>query len=175
MLPGNMSKVVRRWYVVHTKPRQETLALGNLQRQSYTAYCPQAVQFKSRRRRRQASIEPLFPRYIFIELTLGADNFAPIRSTLGVSDLVRFGDQPAIISQDVIDAIRRQEQHLLTHAGSPPAWQAGDPVEIISGPFAGLKGVFQKHRGADRVMVLFEMLGCQSRVAVNANCIVSAS
>ncbi|MEN9764019.1 MAG: transcription/translation regulatory transformer protein RfaH, partial [Pseudomonadota bacterium] len=39
------------WYLVHTKPRQEDIALMNLERQGYTCYLPRLSVEKARRRR----------------------------------------------------------------------------------------------------------------------------
>ena len=174
MPQASMSEPKRHWYVAQTKPRQERLALDNLTRQGYSAYCPRAALLKHRRKRWQAIDEPLFPRYLFIELAEGVDDFAPIRSTLGVTDMVRFGGRPAIIQQGVIAAIQEQEQKLCSHVGDQPQWEAGDAVVIIDGPFAGLKAIFQKTRGADRVLVLFELLGSQNRAIIDANDVAPA-
>lgn len=43
----------------------------------------------------------MFPRYLFVRLTAAVDNFAPIRSTFGVSRLVKFGDRYAVLSGDL--------------------------------------------------------------------------
>ncbi len=55
--------------------------------------------------------EPLFPRYLFIRLGQGhADqSWDPIRSTKGVSQLVRFGVSPAKVHDDLIDQLRATE------------------------------------------------------------------
>jgi len=163
---------MQHWYVVQTKPKKEPLAVENLERQGYTTYCPHIVQPKRRRQRWQQIIEPLFPRYLFVQLAAGLDDFAPIRSTLGVIGLVRFGAQPALIPETAIDTIRWQEQQLLQEADSTPAWQAGDAVEIATGPFAGLKGIFEKACGSERVMVLLDMLGRQNRITVDTHSVL---
>lgn len=171
----DLSESRQQWYVVQSKPRQESIALDNLRRQGYSAYCPRVMLLRHRRQRWKTTNEPLFPRYLFVALRDGVDNFSPIRSTLGVSDLVRFGSKPAFLPGHVIETIRQQEQKLRERMDSHPAWQAGDLVEIIDGPFAGLKAVFENARGTDRVMVLFELLGCQNRVAIDVNHIATAT
>ena len=45
-------------------------------------------------------IEPMFSRYLFIQLDQVTTNWGPIRSTLGVSKLVTFGNQAASISNE---------------------------------------------------------------------------
>jgi transcriptional antiterminator RfaH len=165
---------MHNWYVIQTKPRQESVAVENLKRQGYATYCPHMAQAKRRRQRWQKVIEPLFPRYLFIRLAEGIDNFAPIRSTIGVLNMVRFGGQPATIPQQVIDNIHKQEQILLAEPGEHPNWKAGDKVQVIDGPFAGLNGIFQKQNSQERVIILLNLLGLKNSVAVEANSIVPA-
>lgn len=174
MSEAGMNNRRRAWYVVHSKPRQESLALDNLARQGYLAYCPKATVAKRRRQRWIAVTEPLFPRYLFVQLTEGIDDFAPVRSTVGVADMVRFGGKPAVIAGSLVEIIRQQEHRIQAHARSHPDWKKGDLLEIIDGPFAGIKAVFEKTSGKERVMVLFELLGCRNRVAVDVNHVASA-
>src|SRR4051812_8030711 len=81
------------WYLVHTKPRQERVALENLERQGFQCYLPTLPSERLRQGLLALSLEPLFPRYLFIRLGEGgsARSWMPIRSTRGVSRLVSFG------------------------------------------------------------------------------------
>ena len=67
---------------------------------------------KIRQRKTALVAEPMFPRYLFIRLdTSGSgQSWSPIRSTLGVNQLVRFGGQPAKVDGQLIDLIRSREQ-----------------------------------------------------------------
>jgi transcriptional antiterminator RfaH len=132
------------------------------------------AQAKRRRQRWQKVIEPLFPRYLFVQLAVGIDDFGPIRSTIGVLNMVRFGNQPATIPQQAIENIQQQEQLLLGQPGEHPNWQAGDNVQVIDGPFAGLNGIFQKQNSQERVIILLNFLGQQNSVVVDTNSIVPA-
>ncbi|HBA65302.1 MAG TPA: transcription/translation regulatory transformer protein RfaH, partial [Methylococcaceae bacterium] len=67
------------WHVIHTKPKQEKRALENLQKQDFECFLPTCSIEKIRRGRITVSLEPLFPRYLFINLKQGT-NWAPIRS-----------------------------------------------------------------------------------------------
>lgn len=90
------------WFVVYTKARQEHVALENLARQNFEAYCPSVAITKRRRSQLISLIEPFFPRYIFLRFNLTSDNWAPLRSTRGVSGLVRFGGVPRSVEQKSI-------------------------------------------------------------------------
>ena len=162
------------WFVVHTKPRKENVAIENLQRQGFLAYCPQTVQSKRRRQRWQNVTEPLFPRYVFVQLNMGLDNFAPIRSTLGVIGLVRFGNLPAVMPESAIETIQHQENDIKNSYNEYPNWREGDVLEILDGPFSGLKGIFQKKESTERVSLLLEILGQQNRFSIHSDILALA-
>lgn len=104
---------------------------------------------------------------------MGVDNFAPIRSTLGVIGLVRFGHQPAVMPVSAIEAIRQQEQEIVDNSADHPRWKKGDLVEILDGPFAGLRGIFQRKESVERVSLLLNILGQQNRFMININSLAS--
>lgn len=162
------------WYVVQTKPHKENLAIENLRRQGFTTYCPQITLSKRRYHQWRKVKEPLFPRYLFVQLNVGIDNFAPIRSTLGVNGLVRFCNKPVVISELVIESIHRQEQEMNSDGIDGLFWNKGDVLEVIEGPFAGLKGIFLQQTGIERVSVLLDILGRQNRITLNINNLVPA-
>lgn len=53
------------WYVGHTKVHQGALVCENLPRQGYAAYLPRINVIK--RIRGLSHVEPLFPRYVFVQ------------------------------------------------------------------------------------------------------------
>jgi transcriptional antiterminator RfaH len=147
------------WYLIHTKPRQEQHALENLERQGYECYLPLIPVEKLCRGRLAVVDAPLFPRYLFIRL--GTDDsdksWGPIRSTKGVSKLVRFGNQPAKADEELIALLKSHER---TRQTTPePLFKQGEPVRLTEGPFAGIEGVYQIADGELRAMVLIELLG----------------
>lgn len=146
------------WYLVHTKPRQESCALQNLQQQGYSCYLPTLTLEKRRRNAVVLAQEPLFPRYLFIQLGLDnmAQSWAPIRSTRGVSRLVTFGTEPKRVDDALIDALRSQEAICKDQPVS--LFKPGERVQINEGPFAGIQGIFQNTNGEQRAMVLIELL-----------------
>src|SRR4051794_19865720 len=93
------------WYLVFCKPRSEKVAVRNLARQGYSFYFPE---LRARLRVGPAwrdRIAPLFPRYLFVGVRAG-QALAPVRSTLGVAGLVRFGGEFAQVPERVVEALR---------------------------------------------------------------------
>jgi transcriptional antiterminator RfaH len=149
--------------LVFTKPRQEEVALTNLTRQGYGAYLPRVRQSRKRHGDRVLVAAPLFPRYMFIHLNSHTDNWVPIRSTLGVMSLVRFGAEPARVPDDLIAYLRSHEGAEGLHEWAEPKLAVGDRVLVADGPLAGYEGVLLAQNGRERVTLLLEMLGSQIR------------
>jgi len=144
------------WYLIHTKPRQETLALENLVRQGFACYMPLLKLQKIRQRKTVWVTEPMFARYLFTQLDTRdfAQNWAPIRSTLGVHQMVRFGGQPAKVDDSLIELIRAREQD---HPAQT-LFAAEQKVIVTDGPFAGLEAIYQTTDAQSRSMILLNIL-----------------
>lgn len=153
--------MARTWYLVQSKPRNEARALENLLRQGYETYLPLIEVERLQRGKLFKRMEPLFPRYLFLHLEEGNDNWGPIRSTLGVAGLVRFGLAYATVPDPVIEAIRSRTQEI-----REALFAAGDSIQIVSGPLVGLEGVFEIADGEQRSFVLLEFMQKQQRVSV---------
>ena len=144
------------WYLVHTKPRQEEIALANLKRQGYECYLPQMRIERIRRRKAEVATEPMFPRYLFVRLdsSVQGKSWLPIRSTLGVSQLVHFGAGAAKVDDTLVDLLRQRERVLPTEA----MFHSGDSVVIADGPFAGIEAIYQTADAERRAFILLEIL-----------------
>ena len=152
------------WDAVATKARDEAIAKANLERQDYQVFLP-TISLKKRRRGRWVPVtEPLFPGYLFVSLVLGADDPAPIRSTVGCIGLVRFGQHHTPVPSRLIAALQGASDGALD---TPLPFSQGDKVRVIAGPFAGLEAVFDMPRSEDRAQVLLELLGKVQRLTVN--------
>lgn len=165
----------KRWYLVYAKPRQERLARTHLERQGYSVYLPLARQAGRRKGRARTTIAPLFPRYLFVHLDRKVDNWAPIRSTVGVVSLIRFGQQPAAVPEALIAYLRAREDEEGLHVIAPSEYKAGAPVRITAGGLTGYEGIFLATSGRQRVVVLLDILGKQTRTVVEAGAIEPAS
>ena len=175
------------WYVAFCKPRGEAVGEANLQRQGYATYLPRLVGERRRAGKWVACVEPLFPRYLFLQPRDAGHSLAPVRSTLGVCGLVRFGMQPAVVPAALIEELRAAEAEARAEGeGGHPAGARSHPrcrelftpgatVKFMTGPFAGLAGIYGKASGADRAIVLLELLGRMQDVTVERDWIVPAA
>ena len=95
------------------------------------------------------------------------DNWAPIRSTVGVSKLVRFGGEPAPVPDNLIEALRARENKQGVQDVPLHSYQRGQKVRIEEGPFMGYEGIFLAKTGEERVLVLLDVVGKQAKARVD--------
>jgi len=165
-----------RWYAVCCKPRQEAVAEENLLRQGFQVYLPR-IRIRQRRRGQWLdAVEVLFPRYIFIRVDPQRRSTATVRSTRGVLGLVRFGGQPAVVPDEVMQALlRREDAASGLHQDRRPLFCPGEAVKLVDGPLSGMEAVFTQQDGEQRVILLLELLGKANRVSVNRDWIARAA
>ena len=156
------------WFLVRSKPRQESVALTHLARQGYESYLPLFATEKLVRRKSTVVQEPMFARYLFVRLdTTGlGQSWSPIRSTVGVSELVCFGSRPARVDDALIATLREREA---TQQADPITLFAhGDNVRITEGAFAGLEAIYQMNDAEGRAMVLLDLLSKPVAMTIDA-------
>lgn len=157
-----------RWYLIHTKPTREGVAELNLRRQGYQVYYPRLLRSVRIRGRWADRVTPLFPRYLFLGLAVGQQEIGPVRSTLGVANVVRFGNDYTPVPDAVVEDLRMRADRetglhrLHDHA----AFKKGTRVRIVDGAFDGLEGVFHRQSGDERVVLLLGLLGRDTLVQV---------
>ena len=155
------------WCAVHTHARSEDKAAFHLRRQGYTVFLPKHLKRRKHARRIDWVPAPMFPRYLFVALDPDAGQWWSIRSTIGVSSLLCFGDVPAVVPMDIITEIKaRQDEKgfVKTHAGH--TFKRGDRVRIISGPLNDLEGLLESPTDEERVTVLLNLMGREVKVRV---------
>ena len=164
---------MKKWYTIYSKSRQERLALENLQRQAFETYLPLIQERKQRRGKWAYIIEPLFPRYLFVRLNVEEESTAVIRSTRGVTSMVRFGNDLVPVADTLIDALKQTvDPESGVHNIEPHTFKTGDPVVVVNGPFKDLAGIFQASTGAHRALILLELLGRMNPVTIGCEALV---
>lgn len=159
-LPPRQQGQAAAWYLIQCKPRQDERAEDNLARQGYRCYRPQHSCERIVRGSRQTIVESLFPGYLFIALADDA-NWAPLRSTRGVSRVVAFGDMPLKVDGRFIEQLQHRCENTVQ-----PALCVGDGVRISAGDFAELDAIFMAMDGDERAILLLNILNRQQRVSV---------
>lgn len=157
----NRDTVRTPWFALQVRTRHEGGVANFLTGKGYEPFVPM---YQSRRRwsdRIKVVDAPLFPGYLFCRFDI--NNRLPILTTPGVIQVVGFNRSPIPVEDAEIDAIQS-----LVASGFPsqpwPFLQAGDRVQIDSGPLRGLEGLLVELKGSHRLVVSVMLL--QRSVAV---------
>lgn len=157
------------WYVMHSKPRKETLLRERLRVQRIEVYLPSLrVKPVNPRARKE---QPFFPGYLFIHVDLERIPLSELRRIPGATGIVSLGGEPAVVGDSLIQTIQKQIENITgSHNQSVVRFQTGDWVVINDGPFANYKAMFDcRLSGQARVRVLLELLqGQKMRLELSA-------
>ncbi len=150
---------MEQWYTLHTKPRKERQVRDYLDGRGIRTYLP-AVRVPNRRYPREKREEPFFARYLFAHLDLTQVALSSLNWAPGVTSLVSFGGQPAVVPEQVIQWLqgRLAQNEVWGYRGVP--LQANDRVRFVDGPLRGMEAIFDCRLSAeDRARVFVELLG----------------
>ena len=150
------------WYCVRTQPKREHIAAKHLRElEGVEVFCPRLKYRKATRRGKIWWVEALFPGYILARFDL-TESERLVTYSRGVMGLIRFGDLVPPVDEDFVERLRAEmagedDEATLT---VEPVIEAGEEVEIASGPLGGFHGeVVSVIPGKERVKVLLDFLG----------------
>ena len=147
-----------RWYVVHTQHACEDRASMRLVAQGYHVFCPRLRKTVRHARKSENKLVPLFPGYLFLRLDLSRDRWRAVNGTRGVIRLLTLGDMPQTVPAGIVEDLKSHVDTRDALVWTPPL-NVGQRVRITEGPFEDFVGTLQRLEGADRVLVLLDLLG----------------
>lgn len=155
------------WSVIHTKIACEfatALYVGLL---GYETFYPTYRKKRVHNHRTETVIQPLFPRYIFVQFDRDKDDWGDLLITKGVVDVLRdLSGKPHIIRDIVMDALRTRLDGPPAANDDPETLQPGQKVRLTSGPFEGWEGLFCED-AKTRVSVMLSLFGRPTKVSVD--------
>jgi transcriptional antiterminator RfaH len=164
--PNEPNDINVNWYVVQTKPGDEHRVETHLLNQEIETFLPLHETHQYYGGKMFQRIKTLFPNYLFARLDLKL-HYYNVKWTRGVSKILGTGDGPVPISEKVVQTIREKvgKDNLVK---LEEEWKEGDIVQITSGPFKELTGIFQK-RVSDkgRVRILLSLIGVDIPVQIS--------
>lgn len=163
------------WYVVCTHIHAEARAAQHLRRQGFTVYLPRFQKRRKHARKIEIVAAPLFPRYLFVSIDIGAQRWRSVQGTLGVSHMICHGNDPVPVPNAVIAAVRaREDERGFVTLDKAPRFAAGDKVRVCDGAFADCAGLFEETVDHARVSILLDLLGRKVRVMLDAEALEAA-
>ena len=149
---------MEKWYVAHSKSRNEELLWKQFCLRNIESYYPCIKVPTVNPRARQ--VQPYFPGYLFVHVDLELVGRSTLEWIPGGAGLVSFGDEPAFVPESLIYTIQQQIENLMVVSGENPIpLRKGDNIVIHNGVFKGYEGIFDiQLSGTDRVRVLLSLL-----------------
>jgi transcriptional antiterminator RfaH len=159
-----------RWYLIHSKPRQETLVELNLSQLGVQTFCPRV---KARELHKQKGLreEILFPGYLFIKVDMTME-YRKVSYAQGVLNVVKIGVEPAVVEEDIINSIRERINQGLIVLSGLSSLKYGQMVRINTGPFEGFEAIFERElNGTQRVALLLKTVAFQGHMVLDRHCV----
>lgn len=152
-MPGQQQQAV--WRALTVKSRREKLVAESLRNRGLEEFLPLYSSKRAWSDRTKILEMPLFPGYVFCRFP-NTQRLLTV-STPGVTSVVSFGGQDAVVLDDEIENVRR-----MLASGVPlEPWsyvRTGHVVEIHAGPLSGLRGTVIREKGLWRLIVNVELL-----------------
>jgi len=160
MTPVAMSKETQleknstHWYLLYCKGKEEERASIHLANQGIKTFYPKAKVTKIRRGKKSTLVEPMFPNYLFVQLS-EHHNFTSVRSTRGVIGFVKTGIHYQKVPELIVRAF--QEQIALPEF-SEKLPKKGDKVVLDTPTYKNFTAIYQESKGETRSLLLINLI-----------------
>lgn len=156
----------KSWIIARNKPNQDKTALLNLERQNFEFFQPTFKTISRVRNKFKEIIKPVFPGYIFIAVNLEENNWHKINNTRGISSIILFGNEIPLIRYELIKELKCNFS-LNNDPKTTDQFEIGMSAKITNGPFAQLIGKIEEIGADQRIWILLDVLGTQTRVSIS--------
>lgn len=156
------------WFLAQLKPNGANIADKNLKRQGFQTFLPLGEETRQRNGKFVTAMRPLFPGYIFVAFDVAQGLWRTVNSTYGIKRLVSFGKEPTTVPLELVSQLMLRcdaKGKLLP----PKLLKPGDQVTLTKGPLANFVAEVEQVAPDQRVWVLMEIMGGQTRVAVRSD------
>ncbi len=149
----------QNWFALLTKSNFENVVNTRIQNKDIETFLPK-IKTKSRQKNRRILVErPLFPGYLFVKSLSDPQAYLNILKTQGAVRLLGTKDNPVPIPLSQIESLKiltQSDNKIIT--GDSNKLKKGTPVIITNGPLVGVKGIFLKYKGKNRLIVDIDSL-----------------
>lgn len=167
----------KHWYVIHTYSGYENRVQTNLERRVesmnmqdkiFRILVPTEEEIDFKDGQKHVVKKKIFPGYVLVEMVISDDSWYVVRNTPGVTGFVGAGNKPVPLDETEVQGILREADS--DEPKPRVAFQVGNPVRVITGPFANFNGVVDEvnlERG--RLRVIVSMFGRETPVEFEFN------
>jgi len=145
----------KQWYVVHTYSGYEMAVRTQLNERIRAAgredqfgdiLVPAEQVIELVKGKKRTTTRNLFPGYVLVEMELTDDTWHLINNTPKVTGFVGGGTNPPPIPEEEVRKITKQLEEGAARPKAKVAFEVGEQVKIIDGPFADFNGVVEEIR-----------------------------
>ena len=156
------------WYLVSVKPNAYRLAEENLARQGFGVFSPKYVSTKKKGSRFLNHSQPLFPGYLFAEVSKNSPEVKILNYTRGVNKIISFSDRYYPLKKLLVENLQLHcdADDVFSHEFN---FKLGDRVKIEHGPFTSFFGKIISAKSSLRVQVLLEFLSFNARTEISTS------
>ena len=170
MTPRNKSS----WYIVQFKPNSHKIAVRNLERQGFETFLPMHEVTRRTVVKFETVIRPLFAGYMFVTCDPEKAPWRQINSTHGVSRILSFSEGPKPMPEALIAGLLARCDNV-GKVVPLEDFEAGQSVEMHSGPLESFIATVEQMANDARVWVLLDFMGKETRVQVDRQQIQAVS
>jgi transcription antitermination factor NusG len=159
------------WHAVYVKSRTEKKAQAELQFMEVETFLPLQRKLRQWSDRKKWVEMPLISGYLFVKAS--RKEYDQVLQSNYVVCYVRFEGKAAIIPDSQIEYLKLMlKQDNSDIEITKEKLQPGQMIEVVAGPFIGLKGKLQKIRGKNKVAIELEQLGYSALVEIQTEDII---
>jgi transcriptional antiterminator NusG len=170
-LPGD-------WYVVHSYSGYENKVKANLETRTHSMHMedrifevviPMEDVVEIKAGKKVTVPRKMFPGYILVRMYLDDDSWYVVRNTPGVTGFVGSGNKPVPLSRREVERfLGAKEEEEKKAPRFKPAWEIGDSVRVVTGPFADFNGIIEDiNLDQSKVIVLVNIFGRDTPVELS--------
>jgi len=162
-LPGD-------WYVIHSYSGYENKVKVNLETRIrsmhmedriFEVHIPMEDVVEIKNGKKVTVPRKVFPGYILVRMQLDDDSWYAVRNTPGVTGFVGGNNKPTSLARREVErflGVQKEEEK--ARPRFKPAWEVGETVRVVAGPFADFNGVIEAiNLDQSKVTVLVNIFG----------------
>jgi len=156
------------WYLLSIKSNAYRLAEENLIKQGFGVFSPKLNSTEKKGARFSNHLKPLFPGYLFAEVSKSSPEVKILNHTRGVKKIISFTDRYYPLKKFLIENLRSHcDAHdVFSHEFD---FKTGDRVKIESGPLTSFVGKIISAKSSLRVEVLLEFLSINAKTEISTS------
>lgn len=140
---------MKKWYIVHTQTGSEEKVKISLEHRISTAGMAEDIEkvlipteqiSEIRSGKKRVSHRKFFPGYLLIHMDLTERSWFLVKNTPGVTSFIGMGKRPSALSEKEVETILSRSKDSETKPSPRVAFEIGESVRIIDGPFINFNG-----------------------------------